>query len=234
MNAPIPAMVVQNDTQSFRPFASLNTSEYRKFRLREIERHPYCRYCGREVNDVNSSLDHVVPRCRGGRDWPSNLVLCCSSCNVTKDDMTLQEWRDSLLEQVQKLQAMADKVTELAESGQFSRLKAKPRTPKQTQQSVQKRGGPMRRITPTDPPRIDSLSGEQIWTVDNFKCSRRLYRIIDKASGAVILRNLPISAAVHYLKAVGGEGFELEMQVRMYRDDLGLPVPENAAENADF
>lgn len=46
-----------------------------------------CRYCG----DPASTKDHVIPRSRGGSDRESNLVACCSSCNVTKGNRTPDE-----------------------------------------------------------------------------------------------------------------------------------------------
>jgi len=39
-----------------------------------------CRYCGKWANTV----DHVVPRARGGTDQPSNLVAACWPCNRDK------------------------------------------------------------------------------------------------------------------------------------------------------
>jgi len=46
-----------------------------------------CFYCGGEPN----SVDHVVPRSRGGKDG-KNLVPCCFRCNQMKGNMTLEEF----------------------------------------------------------------------------------------------------------------------------------------------
>ncbi|MFW6107420.1 MAG: HNH endonuclease [bacterium] len=43
-----------------------------------------CQYCGRRFPTSELSLDHVVPRSRGGRSTWGNLVCCCVSCNVRK------------------------------------------------------------------------------------------------------------------------------------------------------
>jgi 5-methylcytosine-specific restriction endonuclease McrA len=58
-------------------------------RMRILKRDGYaCVYCG---NKKNITLDHVLPRSRGGNnDW-LNLVACCSSCNKFKDDRTPEE-----------------------------------------------------------------------------------------------------------------------------------------------
>ena len=50
-----------------------------------------CQYCGRRFPTSELSLDHVVPRSRGGlTDW-ANLVCCCVNCNVKKGGRTPPE-----------------------------------------------------------------------------------------------------------------------------------------------
>ncbi len=43
-----------------------------------------CQYCGRKFPTTELSLDHVVPRSRGGRMTWTNIVCCCVDCNVHK------------------------------------------------------------------------------------------------------------------------------------------------------
>lgn len=43
-----------------------------------------CRYCGRELGTAETTLDHVVPRSKGGEDSLANLVTACRSCNSAK------------------------------------------------------------------------------------------------------------------------------------------------------
>ena len=43
-----------------------------------------CQYCGRVFPRHELSIDHVVPRSRGGRDCWENMVLACVRCNVRK------------------------------------------------------------------------------------------------------------------------------------------------------
>lgn len=55
-----------------------------------------CFYCGRVTRcstcdpsvpfKFKATLDHVIPRCRGGRDSLDNLVLACEPCNNAKAD----------------------------------------------------------------------------------------------------------------------------------------------------
>jgi 5-methylcytosine-specific restriction endonuclease McrA len=47
-----------------------------------------CQYCGRRLAKSELTIDHVVPRSRGGRDSWDNLVLACVQCNVRKGDRT--------------------------------------------------------------------------------------------------------------------------------------------------
>jgi 5-methylcytosine-specific restriction endonuclease McrA len=47
---------------------------------------PHCYYCGRPLNDATATLDHVFPRCRGGTNIKTNLVLACAPCNGAKGD----------------------------------------------------------------------------------------------------------------------------------------------------
>ncbi len=48
-----------------------------------------CAYCPRP----GTTIDHVIPIARGGRDEPANVVPCCVSCNSSKCDKLLDEWR---------------------------------------------------------------------------------------------------------------------------------------------
>lgn len=48
-----------------------------------------CQYCGRRASDL--TLDHVVPRSRGGPTSWENIVACCRACNARKRDRTPEE-----------------------------------------------------------------------------------------------------------------------------------------------
>jgi len=50
-----------------------------------------CQYCGRERATKDLSLDHVIPRSRGGRSTWENLVVACHGCNRRKDNRTPAE-----------------------------------------------------------------------------------------------------------------------------------------------
>lgn len=51
-----------------------------------------CNYCREPVDDWDRTLDHVIPRSRGGEHTEENLVVCCRSCNSSKGARTPEEW----------------------------------------------------------------------------------------------------------------------------------------------
>jgi hypothetical protein len=58
-----------------------------------------CAYCGHVFRDDALTLDHVIPRSKGGPDTWQNLVACCKPCNSWKDDKSLKEANMVLLYQ---------------------------------------------------------------------------------------------------------------------------------------
>src|ERR1700716_3385343 len=48
-----------------------------------------CQYCGRRGHDL--TLDHVIPRHRGGQHVWENVVAACKGCNHKKGGRKLQE-----------------------------------------------------------------------------------------------------------------------------------------------
>ena len=48
-----------------------------------------CAYCDR---DKASTLDHVVPKSKGGTTARSNLVVSCACCNLSKSDLLWFSW----------------------------------------------------------------------------------------------------------------------------------------------
>jgi 5-methylcytosine-specific restriction endonuclease McrA len=58
-----------------------------------------CQYCGRSFPTSELSLDHVVPRSRGGTTSWENIVCACVSCNVRKGGRTPHEARMNLVRQ---------------------------------------------------------------------------------------------------------------------------------------
>lgn len=57
--------------------------------VREREEKDVCIYCGKRTD---LTLEHILPRCRGGPDMPDNAVWVCKSCNSSKGEKRLYEW----------------------------------------------------------------------------------------------------------------------------------------------
>lgn len=47
-----------------------------------------CQYCG---STKHLTIDHVIPKCRGGDDSWENLVVACSTCNTKKANILLEQ-----------------------------------------------------------------------------------------------------------------------------------------------
>jgi 5-methylcytosine-specific restriction endonuclease McrA len=61
-----------------------------------------CMYCNRRFPPGQLSLDHVLPRSRGGHTSWENVVACCVHCNIKKGGRTPQEARMRLLREPEK------------------------------------------------------------------------------------------------------------------------------------
>jgi 5-methylcytosine-specific restriction endonuclease McrA len=62
-----------------------------------------CQYCSCKLDTTNATIDHVLPRCRGGKHEWNNIVACCLRCNRKKGDRTPQEANMVLLNQPKPL-----------------------------------------------------------------------------------------------------------------------------------
>jgi 5-methylcytosine-specific restriction endonuclease McrA len=50
-----------------------------------------CQYCADPLTTETYSLDHILPRSRGGLTEWTNIVACCKDCNFRKADRTPEE-----------------------------------------------------------------------------------------------------------------------------------------------
>ena len=55
----------------------------------KMENGARCVYCG---STENLSVDHLIPRIKGGADTVENLVCSCKSCNSSKGKKDLMTW----------------------------------------------------------------------------------------------------------------------------------------------
>ena len=72
-----------------------------------------CAYCRRPMrkegrsphDDGIATLDHVVPRSKGGQTQRKNLVAACLKCNGTKGSMSAEEFRGHLASAIEARRA---------------------------------------------------------------------------------------------------------------------------------
>lgn len=81
---PLPS-VIRLRTYVKIPYKEINPS-----RWNVMHRDNYtCQYCGSRSREL--TIDHVMPRSRGGGDTWENVVAACVTCNVKKGDRTPRE-----------------------------------------------------------------------------------------------------------------------------------------------
>jgi 5-methylcytosine-specific restriction endonuclease McrA len=61
-----------------------------------------CMYCGKQPGTESLTIDHIVPRSRGGLTTWTNTVCCCTGCNQRKNNRTPEEAGIKLMRQPKK------------------------------------------------------------------------------------------------------------------------------------
>ncbi len=85
----VPAIaVLKNFVNVRRRRQSFTLPLHKNVFIRDKER---CAYCNSRLTLRTTTKDHVVPRCKGGKDDLLNVVASCRSCNGIKADRTLSE-----------------------------------------------------------------------------------------------------------------------------------------------
>src|SRR3954463_6040540 len=69
-----------------------------------------CQYCGEKKPAGELTLDHILPRSRGGDNSPVNIVTACVPCNNRKSDRTPAESRMPLLTSQSALRVKLERV----------------------------------------------------------------------------------------------------------------------------
>ena len=61
-------------------------------RINIFKRDDYrCQYCSKKPGSEELTIDHIIPRCRGGKTTWDNCVLACVFCNSIKGNFLLHE-----------------------------------------------------------------------------------------------------------------------------------------------
>jgi len=86
--------------KNFAKFPKRRTSYSKKM---VIERDNFvCQYCKKKLSPSSATIDHVLPRARGGKSTFENTVAACAPCNTRKADKTLVESKMFLLRKPRK------------------------------------------------------------------------------------------------------------------------------------
>ena len=65
----------------------------RKFRQSIFESWEWkCAYCDKELDTKSATIDHIVPKFKGGHNVKSNMICSCSKCNRSKGSVLLKDW----------------------------------------------------------------------------------------------------------------------------------------------
>jgi 5-methylcytosine-specific restriction endonuclease McrA len=51
-----------------------------------------CAYCSKQLNENTATIDHIVPKYKGGHNVRSNMCCCCSQCNRDKASTLVEDW----------------------------------------------------------------------------------------------------------------------------------------------
>ena len=69
-----------------------------------------CQYCGDKKGVAELTLDHILPRSRGGDNSPVNVVTACITCNNRKSNRTPEEARMPLRTSQSALRVKVERV----------------------------------------------------------------------------------------------------------------------------
>lgn len=93
-------------------------SYHRRSRWRVYRRDGFrCVYCQKRVKPDQLTLDHVIPKARGGSNKIRNLVTACADCNSAKGSMDPKAWVAYLgtisdnIAHVSKVDGLVDRIT---------------------------------------------------------------------------------------------------------------------------
>ena len=51
-----------------------------------------CAYCGKKLTSDTATIDHILPKHKGGHNIRSNMACCCSNCNRAKGSSLVENW----------------------------------------------------------------------------------------------------------------------------------------------
>ena len=56
-----------------------------------------CAYCDKQLDNKTATIDHILPKFKGGHNVKSNMICSCSKCNRLKGSNLLDTEQDAHL-----------------------------------------------------------------------------------------------------------------------------------------
>lgn len=53
-------------------------------RIRYKKKNQHCKYCGQYLPLEERTIDHIIPKSKGGVDCPNNYYTSCKPCNLLR------------------------------------------------------------------------------------------------------------------------------------------------------
>jgi 5-methylcytosine-specific restriction endonuclease McrA len=104
---PVPSVIRRRSYINIRRRREQSGSKRLRIYMRDKFR---CQYCGEKKNVDGLTLDHILPRSRGGDNSPVNVVTACVACNKRKGNRTPDEARMPLLTSQTALRVKLERV----------------------------------------------------------------------------------------------------------------------------
>jgi 5-methylcytosine-specific restriction endonuclease McrA len=104
---PVPSVIRRRDYINVRRRREQSGMKRSRIYMRDKFR---CQYCGDKKPAGQLTLDHILPRSRGGDNSPVNVVTACVACNNRKADRTPAEARMPLLTSQSALRVKLERV----------------------------------------------------------------------------------------------------------------------------
>jgi len=104
---PVPSVVRRREYINIRRRCEAAGAKRTRIYMRDKFR---CQYCGEKKVADELTLDHILPRSRGGDNSPVNIVTACVPCNDRKSNRTPDEARMPLLTSQTALRVKLERV----------------------------------------------------------------------------------------------------------------------------
>ena len=104
---PVPSVIRRREYINVRKRREAASAKRLRIYMRDKFR---CQYCGEKKAASELTLDHILPRSRGGDNSPVNIVTACVACNNRKSNRTPDEARMPLLTSQTALRVKLERV----------------------------------------------------------------------------------------------------------------------------